>query len=229
MEQVLQFFRSYEIWIYVILGVLAIWQIRKFVLAWEELRGAFFGLEREAAQSRVNSAATMVVLLIIMAITEFTIVTFVVPTLPGANPLPTMTLDLLATPTITLPAPTQNPNETQEATPTPGEVPAAEGCVAGQINLTSPLNGDRISGSITILGSADIPNFGFYTLQIARPGDVIWVPKQVGQQPVKNDILGTWDTTLLTPGDYMLKLVVTDNLGNELAPCVIQVTVELSQ
>jgi hypothetical protein len=229
MEQVLQFFRSYEIWIYVILGVLAIWQIRKFVLAWEELRGAFFGLEREAAQSRVNSAATMVVLLIIMAITEFTIVTFVVPTLPGANPLPTLTLDLLATPTITLPAPTQNPNETQEATPTPGEVPAAEGCVAGQINLTSPLNGDRISGSITILGSADIPNFGFYTLQIARPGDVIWVPKQVGQQPVKNDILGTWDTTLLTPGDYMLKLVVTDNLGNELAPCVIQVTVELSQ
>jgi hypothetical protein len=229
MEQVLQFFRSYEIWIYVILGVLAIWQIRKFVLAWEELRGAFFGLEREAAQSRVNSAATMVVLLIIMAITEFTIVTFVVPTLPGANPLPTLTLDLLATPTITLPAPTQNPNETQEATPTPGEVPAAEGCVAGQINLTSPLNGDRISGSITIRGSADIPNFGFYTLQIARPGDVIWVPKQVGQQPVKNDILGTWDTTLLTPGDYMLKLVVTDNLGNELAPCVIQVTVELSQ
>ena len=229
MEQVLQFFRSYEIWIYVILGVLAIWQIRKFVLAWEELRGAFFGLEREAAQSRVNSAATMVVLLIIMAITEFTIVTFVVPTLPGANPLPTLTLDLLATPTITLPAPTQNPNETQEATPTPGEVPASEGCVAGQINLTSPLNGDRISGSITILGSADIPNFGFYTLQIARPGDVIWVPKQVGQQPVKNDILGTWDTTLLTPGDYLLKLVVTDNLGNELAPCVIQVTVELSQ
>jgi hypothetical protein len=229
MEQVLQFFRSYEIWIYVILGVLAIWQIRKFVLAWEELRGAFFGLEREAAQSRVNSAATMVVLLIIMAITEFTIVTFVVPTLPGANPLPTLTLDLLATPTITLPAPTQNPNGTQEATPTPGEVPAAEGCVAGQINLTSPLNGDRISGSITIRGSADIPNFGFYTLQIARPGDVIWVPKQVGQQPVKNDILGTWDTTLLTPGDYMLKLVVTDNLGNELAPCVIQVTVELSQ
>jgi hypothetical protein len=229
MEQVFQFFRAYEIWIYVILGVLVLWQIRKFGLAWEELRGAFFGMEREAAQSRVNSAATMVVLLIIMAVAEFTVVTFVVPTLPGANPLPTATLDLLATPTITLPPPNQNPNETQEATPTQGEIPAAEGCVAEQINLTSPLNGDRISGSITISGSADIPNFGFFTLQIARPGDVIWLPILVGQQPVRNDILGAWDTSSLTPGEYMFRLVVTDNIGNELTPCAIQLMVEPAQ
>ncbi|OGN93412.1 MAG: hypothetical protein A2Y88_12490 [Chloroflexi bacterium RBG_13_48_10] len=226
MDQALQFFRDYEIWIYVILGVLALWQIRKFALAWEELRGAFFGLEREAAQSRVNSAATMVVLLIIMAITEFTVVTFIVPTYPGANPLPSATLNLLATPTTTLPAPTQNPNETQEATPTPGEVPAAEGCAVGQINLTSPVNGSRVSGNVTVRGSADIPNFGFYTLEIAHPGDVIWLPKQVGQESVKNNILGTWDTSSLTPGEYLLKLVVTDNVGNVLTPCTIQVTVE---
>ena len=226
MEQVLQFFRVYEIWIYIILGVLLLWQIRKFVLAWEELRGAFFGLEREAAQSRVNSAATMVVLLIIMAVAEFMVVTFVIPTLPGANPLPTAALDLLATPTFTLPPSTQNPNETQGATPTPGEVPAAEGCVAGEINLTEPVNGERFSGSITVRGSADIPNFGFFTLQVARPGDAIWLPLVVGQQPVKNDILGAWDTSSLTPGEYMFRLVVTDNLGNELAPCAIQVMVE---
>jgi hypothetical protein len=228
MEQVFQFFRAYEIWIYIILGILVLWEIRKFILAWEELRGAFFGLEREAAQTRVNSAATLVVLLILMAVAEFTVVTFVVPTLPGANPLPTSRLDLLATPTITLPAPTQNPKETPKATPTPGEIPAAEGCVAGQINLTAPLNGASVSGSVTIRGSANIPNFGFYTLQVARPGDVVWLPKQVVQQPVQNDILGTWDTTLLTPGEYMFRLVVTDNLGNELTPCAIQVTVQPS-
>jgi hypothetical protein len=229
MEQVLQFFRVYELWIYIILGILLLWQIRKFILGWEELRGAFFGLEREAAQSKVNSAAIMVVLLIIMAVAEFTVVTFVIPTLPGANPLPTTTLDLLATPTITLPASTQKPNETQQTTPTPGEIAAASGCNPGQVNLTSPLNGDTVKGSITILGSADIPNFGFYTLQIARPGDTVWLPKQVGQQPVKNSTLGTWDTTLLTPGAYMLRLVVTDNVGNELTPCAIQLTVEPTQ
>jgi hypothetical protein len=226
MEQVLQFFSDYEIWIYIILGVLALWQIRKFAIAWEELRGAFFGLERDAAQGRVNSAATMLVLVIIMAVAEFTVVTFIVPTVPGAMPLPTETLDLLATPTTTLPAPTLNPIETPQATPTPGELPAAEGCVAGQINLTAPVNGDRVSGSVTLRGSANIPNFGFYTYEIARPGETIWLPVQVGQQPVSKDVLGTWDTSSLTPGDYLLRLVVTDNLGNALTPCAIQVTVE---
>jgi hypothetical protein len=226
MEQILQFFRNYEIYIYIILGVLAIWQIRKFAVSWEELRGAFFGLEREAAQSRVNSAATMVVILIIMAVVEFTIVTFVAPTVPGANPLPTATLDLLATPTVTLPAPTQDPNATQGATPTPGEVAAAEGCTPGQVNLISPLNGDTINGSVTIRGTANINNFGFYTLQIAKPGDTVYLPIQVGQQPVMNDALGTWDTSALSPGAYMLELMVTDNIGNAQAPCDIQVNVQ---
>ncbi len=226
MEQALQFFRDYEIWIYVLLGLVGLWQVRKFALAWEELRGAFFGLEREAAQARVNAAATMVVILILMAVAEFTLVTFVIPTVPGANPLPTMTLNLLATPTTTLPATTQKPNETPGVTATPGELPAAEGCVAGQDNLTSPVNGERVSGSVTVEGTAQVINFGFYTLQIARPGDTIWLPILVGQSAVKNDVLGTWETSTLTPGEYMLRLVVTDNVGAELAPCSIRVTVE---
>lgn len=226
MEQALQFFRDYEIWIYVLLGVLALWQTRKFALAWEELRGAFFGMEREAAQSRLNSAATMIVILIIMAVAEFTVVTFVIPTVPSANPIPTNTLDLLATPTTTLPAPTQNANQTPGVTATPGEIIAAEGCVAGQVNLTSPLVGDRISGSVTIEGSAEITNFGFYTLQIARPGDTVWLPIVVGQRPIKNAELGTWETSTLSPGEYMLRLLVTDNVGTELTPCAIQVTVD---
>jgi hypothetical protein len=226
MEQALQFFSDYEIWIYVLLGILALWQIRKFALAWDELRGAFFGLEREAAQARVNSAATMVVILILMAIAEFTVVTFVVPTVPGANPLPTTTLNLLATPTTTLPASTQIANQAPAVTATPGEVAAAEGCVAGQVNLTSPVNGERISGSVTVKGSADLINFGFYTLQIAHPGDTVWLPILVGQQAVRNDALGTWETSTLTPGQYLLRLVVTDNVGAEFTPCAIQVTVE---
>ena len=47
MEEALRFVRAYEIFIYVILGALAFWQILQFARAWEELRGAAFGLERE--------------------------------------------------------------------------------------------------------------------------------------------------------------------------------------
>jgi hypothetical protein len=224
MEQALQFFKNTETLIYVILALLALWQVRKFAIAWNELRGAVFGMEREAAQSRLNQAATMLVLVIIMAVVEFTLVSIVLPSLPGGSPLPTPTLDLLATPTTTLPA----PDGTVEAggpTPTPAELPAAEGCTPGQINLTGPLNGDTVTGTITLYGTANIPNFGFYTYEIARPGETVWLPVQVGRQPVVNDALGTWDTVALEAGDYTLRLVVTDNLGIALTPCAIQVRV----
>jgi len=227
MEKALQFFKIYEIWIYGILTILAIWQLRKFANAWNELRGTVFGMEREAAQARLNQAATILVLVIVMAVAEFTLVSIVIPSMPGASPLPTATLDLLATPTTTL-VPTPGEGEEGGPTPTPAELPAAEGCIPGQINLTAPLNGDQVTGVITLRGTANIPNFGFYTYEIARPGESIWLPVQVGRQPIVNDVLGVWDTTALEGGDYMLRLVVTDNVGTALSPCAIQVRVLLA-
>ena len=224
MEQILQLFSIYEVWIYGILAILAIWQARKFAVAWNELRGTIFGMEREAAQARLNQAATMLVLVIIMAIAEFTLVSIVIPSMPGASPLPTATLDLLATPTTTL-APVSGESEEGGPTATPSELPAAEGCTPGQINFTRPLNGDQVTGMISLQGTANIPNFGFYTYEIARPGETVWLPLQVGRQPVVNDVLGIWDTVALEPGDYMLRLVVTDNIGTALNPCAIQVRV----
>jgi len=224
MEQALQFFQNAEIVIYVILSFLALWQIRKFVLAWNELRGAIFGMEREAAQSRVNQAAAFLVLIIIMAVVEFTLVSIVIPSMPAISPRPTPTLDLLATPTTTLAA-TSVMGEEGGPTPTPSELPAAEGCTPGQVNLTGPLNGDSVTGTITLYGTANIPNFGFYTYEIARPGETVWLPVQVGRQPVVNDALGTWDTAALDAGDYMLRLVVTDNVGTAMTPCAIQLRV----
>jgi hypothetical protein len=227
MEKALQFFKIYEIWIYGILTILAIWQLRKFANAWNELRGTVFGMEREAAQARLNQAATILVLVIVMAVAEFTLVSIVIPSMPGAFPLPTATLDLLATHTTTL-APTPGEGEEGGPTPTPAELPAAEGCIPGQINLIAPLNGDQVTGVITLRGTANIPNFGFYTYEIARPGESIWLPVQVGRQPIVNDVLGVWDTTALEGGDYMLRLVVTDNVGTALTPCAIQVRVLLA-
>ena len=229
MEQVLSYFRDYENWIYLGLGVLALWQVRKFILAWNEMRGSLFGMERDIYQARLNRAAAMLVVVVIMAAAEFTAVTIVLPSIPGGLPLPTTTLDLLATPTTTLPAMTLSPGETApDETPTPAEQPAGEVCLVGQLNLTSPANGDRVSGVVTLRGTADITNFGFYTYEIARPGESIWLPIQVGQTPVRNDILGIWDTGTLEPGDYMLRLRITDNVGTEVATCVIQVLIDIT-
>lgn len=231
MEEVLRFFRAYELWIYLVLAVGGLIYVRKFILAWEEMRAAAFGLERESAQSRLNQAAGMAVLSLMIGIAVFAAVTFIAPTYPGSNPLITPTLDLLATHTSTLSVVNDNDQATMEtgqieSSPSPNAVEIiGEGCVPGQIMISSPQEGIDLSGVITIKGTANIPNFGFYKYEVARPDEDAWLTIQAGRQTVQENDLGQWDTRTLSPGDYMLRLVVTDNQGNSLPPCVIQVRV----
>ncbi|HEX9617642.1 MAG TPA: hypothetical protein VGA03_09500 [Anaerolineales bacterium] len=230
MEEALRFFRAYEIWIYGLLALGGLLYIRKFFLAWGDLRGAAFGLERESAQSRVNQSASMLVLLLAIAITEFVLVSYVAPTVPGATPLFTPTLDLLATATTTLPNATEGTEtppgeEALLSSPSPPEQASEEGCVPGQVNLTEPEDGTEVEGVVTLVGTADIENFGFYKYEVARPGETVWLTLQAGRDPIQESELGQWDTSTLAPGEYMLRLVVTDNAGQSLQPCVIQVRV----
>ena len=231
MEDALRFFRAYELWVYLVLALGGLIYIRKFIIAWEEMRAAAFGLERESAQARLNQAAGMTVLLLMLGIAVFAVVTFIVPSFPGSNPLLTPTLDLLATHTATLSA----ENEVNQAAvqtdqigsvPSPTEVQVfGEGCVPGQIMISDPLEGAELSDVITIKGTANIANFGFYKYEVARPDDDVWLTIQAGREIIIEDDLGQWDTRTLTSGDYMLRLVVTDNQGQSLPPCVIQVRV----
>ena len=224
MEEALRFVRDNEIFIYLVLGILAAWFLRKFLLAWRDLREAAFGLERETAQARLNWAASILVFLLILGVVEFALVSYVVPTVPGAAPLFTPTLDLLATPTVTL-----DPNNTPEAPiPTLGPTlpPGEDTCIPGQISITTPENGTTVRDVINIIGSANIPNFGFYKYETAPINDPTWLTIQAGNTIVENNVLGPWDTTRLNPGDYYLRLVLVDNAGQSLPPCTIQVRVE---
>jgi hypothetical protein len=229
MEEALRFFRTYEMWIYVILALAGLVYIRKFILAWEELRRAAFGLERESAQSNLNQSAGMLVLLFVMAVAVFVLVSFVAPSFPASNPLLTPTMDLLASPTTTLAGETPveglatATSEVMAGTTTVAV--AGEGCVPGQIMLTEPADGADISGVIMVRGTADIPNFGFYKYEIARPGETVWLTIQAGREIIQESELGQWDTRTLAAGDYMLRLVISDNQGETLEPCVIQVRV----
>lgn len=232
MEEALRFFRTYEGIIYGVLILLSAWQIRKFLISWEEVRGAAFGLERESAQARLNGAAILLVLLLAMAMAEFIMVSFVVPSVPGAIPLLTPTIDLLATPTITLSPVLLTPGAvitSTISTPSPEAAIQGQGCIPGQLTLTSPKDGQEISGIVILTGTVDIPNFGFYQYEVARPGETIWLTLQVGREVKHNQTLGEWDTRTLAQGDYMLRLVATDNKGEPLATCVIRVRVMTQQ
>ena len=226
MEEALSFFRAFEVWIYFLLGLGGLIYSRKFILAWQELREATFGLERDNAQTRLNQSASVLVLLLTMAVIVFILVYFVSPAVPSANMLPTPTLDLLATPTTTLPAgtpPADVPQGPSEAIFP--EISFENGCIPSQIEITSPENGTQVSGIVEISGSADIPNFGFYKFEIKRPDEVVWLTIQAGNAVVQNGKLGDWDTSRLIPGDYQLGLIVVDNQAKAAPACVINIRV----
>lgn len=228
MEEAISFFRAFEFWIYAILGLGAIIYVRKFVLSWRELNVATFGLERENAQSQLNQSASMLVFVLILAVAEFVLVTYIAPSMPSASPLPTPTIDYLATTTSTLPAATTQTVTATSPSTIPTNNPGASGCIPQKIMISSPLEGDIVNGVVEITGTANIPGFGFYKLEMKRPDEDIWATFQAGDKVTIESKLGAWDTRLLTPGVYQIGLVVVDNEAKFSDPCVVQVNVTLS-
>ncbi len=76
-----------------------------------------------------------------------------------------------------------------------------------------------------LIGTVDIPQFGFYKFEVSPAGAENWSTVFAGREVIHDDVLGRIDTGELTPGDYELRLVITDNLGEALPPCVIPIRV----
>lgn len=226
MDELLRFLRMYEIGVYLVLGLGGCFFLRKFILAWQELRDAAFGLERESAQYKLNRSASGLVMVLFFVMAEFVLVSFIAPSVPGASPLLTPTLDLLATSTTTLAAQdTSASAENQAASPTQPMATTNPGCMAGQIEITEPLDGSEISGIVEIKGSAVAQDFGFYKLEMKTIDQTEWLTILAGNETKQAASLGSWNTSLLSPGDYNLSLVIVDNKGQSLPSCVIKVRV----
>lgn len=222
MEEALHLLRAYEAWIYLILGTAGLWYGRKLWLARQAMHEAVFGVEREAARARAQRAALMLALLLMLAVAEFSLVSFIFPAAANALPLPEApTTTSLAAPQATLAPPT--------ATPLPTVPFDASGCVPGQVDITAPQDNDTVSGTVEVQGTADIPNFGFYKYEMARPGAALWLTIGAARKPVREGLLGLWDTSTLPPGEYILRLVVTDTNGDEQPPCMRSVYVTLPE
>jgi len=226
MNEILRYLKELEFLIYIILGIFTAWQLRKFFNAWEELRAAAFGLEKESAQARLNRSAALLVVLLFLATAEFGMVSFIIPAIPGVNPLPTATLDLLATPTITLAAETGTSSAGVQETPLPGTEIIQIGCIPDEVMITFPENNSTVQDTVEVEGTVNIADFGFYKYEISRAGTDTWLTIQAGDSPKYDDILGFWDTTQLESGNYYLRLVVIDNQGIQREPCAVYLYVE---
>ena len=201
--------------IYLILGVAAIFALRGLIVGWVEWQRSLFGLEKEFAFNKIRGAGVVLILLVMVALSQFCFVSFVVPMMPSTALKPTPTVNLLVTPGA----------GGEQMTAQPAMAPeGSEGCVPGQLIITSPAPNEEIKGKITIKGTINVENFGFYKYEYSAGND-IWVTVAAGDKVIVDGELGNWDLTQLTPGDYQLRLLVTDNTGAALPPCSLPVKV----
>lgn len=223
-EDLIGFLEQYEGWIYLVLGLAAVVGLRHLIQGWKELRAAMFGLEKEIAQRKLVVSLTGLILLVLMVVGEFVVASFVAPSRPSMAALPTATLDVLATPTVTLP-PVARATPTAIGQGAQGSGPASEGCTAGVIEWISPQPDESVSGSVMLKATINVPNLGFFKYEYNLAGEETWVTIAAGNEPKVEGEIGIWNTAQLISGDYQLRLVVADN-ANELFPaCIVKVRV----
>lgn len=224
MADVLLFLEEYQGWIYFALGVATLIYLRSSWRWYRSRQATVFSLEREQATGRLVRSAILLGLALVLMAATFVATTILGPSLPASErPTPLPTVSLLATPTF---AGSGEGEALATSTPLPVTEIDSAGCANAQATITAPANGESLSGAVEVLGTANIANFAFYKYEYISltPGSV-WRAIGAGTRPVVDDLLGTWDTTLVLPGDYALRLVVTDTAGNAPQPCVIQVRV----
>jgi hypothetical protein len=217
-----KFLISYEVLIYIVLAIGGLFSFRWLLNSWREWQTAVYSLERQFSSRRLGQSVAISTLLVVVFCFVFSLRTFIIPLLPASVFITTPTLDFISTPTGTLSVEMM----TQFANlPAQTAVANATGCTPNQIIFTSPAPGEEIKGTIEVTGTVNIQNFGFYKYEVAPQGSNTWATILAGRTIVLNGSLGRWDTTALTPGDYQLRLVVTDNQGIALSPCVVPVRV----
>ena len=206
MVQIIKFLSDIEIFVYFVLGVLAVIALRKLFLGLTEFRASVFGLERESAQKKVSGSITILVLVTLMVLTEFIAANFLVNELPQQASYATPTLDLVKTPTQTIEAdPDETPQPTATLYPQTSLVGIESDCQEGILEFTYPRQGESVSGVVELLGTVNTQNFGSYKYEFSPKDDVNWVTIAAGGELRIDTSLGFWYTSSLIPGDYLLR------------------------
>ena len=223
MAAIYRFLSTYEVLIYIVLAIGGMFAARWLWRSWSEWRQAVYSLEKEFALRRMGRAIAGLSLILILSCGELVTASIIVPSLPAAFFIATPTLDLLSTPTGTI-----SPEMATQIALTPRPVPTiegGEGCQPGKLELTTPKAGTEVQGTVDIIGTVNISNLGFYKYEVAPINTDSWATISADRKVVVAGKLGQWDTTAVTPGDYQLRLVATDNQGQSVPPCIIPVRV----
>ncbi len=248
MEAVLEFVADYQGWIYGLLGLILLFYLRRALLARREGARSIFKLEKEQARARYSRSVTVLAITLILMAAVFlvsnplqvrseptpepspTVTTgpLVEPTLTYTPLPPTITPTASATPTRPVLPPRPSPTSAVAVTDTPVVRPAA--CPDPNVRITSPGVNQVVRGNFPVRGTANIPSFQYYKIEVGpgtNPKDQEWVVVgQLRYSAVVNGVLESFNSTAYAPGTYTLRLVVVDQTGNYPEPCRVTIVVE---
>lgn len=215
---------TYRVGIYVGLGVGIFIYLRKFVIGLREWQKAVFGLERRLAHRKLVSALTGLLLLILLVIGEFMLVTVVGPQMPleteprlAADEQWETSQEAISDNEGDFIEENQSQNAAQDS--------LISECIEDVVEIITPEDGQRVSGTVDIIGTVNIDNFGSYKYEYTNAGTINWVTIAAGNQLKLNESIGFWYTSALLPGTYLLQIVPLNNVGEEQTPCIITVEV----
>ena len=230
-------------------GALALWRW----LHWQRvLRSSRYDLERDIARNRrANSFTIWVLLLQIAAIIAG--IQFVVLPEVRANRVLTQTIEdgLFVTP---VPAPPLNnlpfeasiaevdltpfssqnqifvtpiPTLTPVGTILPG-APPPSGCDSPEAMLQIPANGQRISGTMAVVGTAYTEDFNQYLFELKGPGTLdnfVVLSRYINEVRVPS-LLGQFVPTQFETGSYRFRLIIFD-IANEIrSACEVTIYID---
>ncbi len=231
MLELFHFLVDYQLWIYAVLGVLALVYLIRVITAWRERYSTIFGLERDDAQRRLNSGLAIFVLLLLLIGAEFVLVTFVIPEWPLVMMTPT---PVPAAAEEEQPMITRSAGEgglvilsTPEGAEGGGTVSRlSSGCIPNQLEWLAPRSGDVIEGSYTLEATVNVKDMAFYNWAFASvDAQDSWQTLSAGNLPVIEGELGLWATSQVANGDYVLRLTVYDLNNQELPSCDVYIRV----
>ncbi len=100
----------------------------------------------------------------------------------------------------------------------------SSGCQNPNVTLVKPTAGETLLGGYEVRGTANIPNFAFYKVEISGAATSgAWVTLVVGTVPQPGGVGGTGEPPPAQPGESAVRLVVTDPGGQPAPACVIVV------
>ncbi len=83
------------------------------------------------------------------------------------------------------------------------------------VEIQTPQTADVLKGTVEVIGSVSEPDFLSASLYYAYADTTVetWFLIQTIQKPMNADVLAKWDTSLITDGNYKLKLSVLRKSG----------------